>query len=431
MRILLLLSESWNDRAFPNNNMTNWFQDFPDAEIWTISGSGMLPDNTCCEHYFLISENDMLRSMLSEKKAGRYYRLTTGQLSVPSPETDISNNKKIKRLFAGETARLCRDFVWRFGHYDMAAMEQFICECSPDIVFSQRRGSVKMCRLESIVTSLTNAPIIAYTGDDEYSLHQFSLSPLFWIRRFWVRAWLRRTIPNYKLFYSQSVRQMEEFEETFHVPTKFLVKCGNFYKEKIHCGVNQPLQIVYAGKLYCNRWKTLAMLADVIRQVNQEAGQVKIQLNIYTGDSVTQRQNRHLNDGTHSIIHGSVPGSKLPEIFLDCDIVLHVESFDLKNRLATQDSFSTKVMDCLSSGCAVMAICWEGHAAYQYLKKQDAAITASNMEEIQKQIQRLAIDSSVVCEYAMKAYQCGEKHHQRGMIQKMMREDFNKVINRC
>ncbi len=37
MKILLLLSESWNDKTAPNNNMTNWFKDFSDVEIWTIS----------------------------------------------------------------------------------------------------------------------------------------------------------------------------------------------------------------------------------------------------------------------------------------------------------------------------------------------------------------------------------------------------------
>ena len=45
MKILLLLSESWNDITAPNNNMTNWFQNFPNVEIWTISGSARTPDN--------------------------------------------------------------------------------------------------------------------------------------------------------------------------------------------------------------------------------------------------------------------------------------------------------------------------------------------------------------------------------------------------
>lgn len=430
MRILLLLSESWNDRTSPNNNMTNWFQNFPNVEIWTISGSSQLPENQCCVNYFLVSENAMIKSIFDVRKAGSRYCLSENREKEFSfcTSIDISQNKKIKKIFSGELARLARDIVWRFGKYDLDGLKKFIEECNPDIVFSQRRGSIKMCRLEKTVGLFTNAPIIVYTGDDEYSLNQFSLSPIFWLRRFWVRSWLKKTIPTYKLFYSQSERQMKEFSLEFNVPTKFLVKCGEFNEEKIHTQVGKPIQLVYAGKLYCNRWKTLGMIADAIKEVNDAMGEVRFQLNIYTGDLVTRIQNRKLNDGLHSIIHGKVPASWLTTIFKKADIVLHVESFDLRNRLLTQDSFSTKVMDCLASGCAVMAVCWEGHAAYQYLKEKDAAITASSKVEVADKLKLLSDNPMLMVEYAKKAYECGKKNHQREQIQEMLLKDFETII---
>lgn len=432
MKILLLLSESWNDITAPNNNMTNWFQDFPNIEIWTISGSSQMPNNQCCSHYFMISENSMIKSLITKEKAGKHFFLEKEILSeTKSTSCDISDNKKIKHIFAGEPARLLRDFVWRYGRYNMDELKMFIQTFNPDIIFSQRRGSIKMCRLEYTVSQFTDAPIVAYTGDDEYSLHQVSFSPFFWIRRFWTRAWLKKMIPQYKLFYSQSDRQMQEFQKEFGVRTKFLVKCGLFDANKVHKNVHKPIQIVYAGKLYCNRWKTLKLLADAIGKVNLEYNRTQIQLNIYTADEVTDIQNRLLNDGVHSIIHGRVSASVLPEIYEKSDIVLHIESFDKKNRLLTQDSFSTKVMDCLASGCAVMAICWEGHAAFQYLKKFDAAITASSEEEIYLNVKNLVSNNGVICEYAKKAYVCGKNNHQKSDIQKMLFDDFKKVIEEC
>lgn len=429
MRILLLLSESWNDKVFPNNNMTNWFLNFPNVEIWTISGSSQLPENQCCDNYFLIGENAMIKSIFGKGRAGRRYNINKTKTNASeNSKSEISGNRKIKNIFACESARLVRDFVWRNGKYDMEGLKKFVQECNPEIIFSQRRGSVKMCRLESVVNSLSNAPLVAYTGDDEYSLKQFSFSPIFWIRRFWVRSWLKKTVPLYRLFYSQSRRQMDEFTREFHVQTKFLVKCGQFDEHKIHTKVGSPIQLVYAGKLYCNRWKTLALVADAIREINKDLKREVFQLNIYTGDAVTKRQNKKLNDGAHSIIHGKVTPEDLVRIYQDADIVLHVEGFDLKNRLLTQDSFSTKVMDCMGSGCAVMAVCWEGHAAYQYLKEQDAAITASSKEEIFERLSEIIQDSRIILQYAKKAYDCGAKHHQRKQIQQMIENDFNKVI---
>lgn len=422
LKILVLLSESWNDFTAPNNNMTNWFTGFEDVELATVSGSGTLPHNDCCKHYFTLSERAMMKSVLSRKKVGSVYHYE----DFPKQERRPQGGKKPFKLFQ-ETARLCRDFVWRFGRYDLEKLTQFIQEFNPDVVFSQRKGSVKMCRMEKIVSKITAAPMVAYTGDDEYSLRQFSLSPIFWLRRFWVRRWLKRNIPTYRLLYSQSARQMAEFQKKFGVETKFLVKCGAFDKARIHTQTNAPLQLVYAGKLYCNRWKSLALVADGIRAINSEAGETKLQLNIYTKDAVTKKQNKLLNDGKNSILRGAVAAEKLPEIYKQADVVMHVESFDLKNKLLTQDSFSTKVMDCLASGCATMAVCWQQHAAGVYLKGEDAALVANDRAEVNGILKKLADEPQTVLEYAQKAYACGVEKHERTHIQQQLREDFERV----
>lgn len=430
MRVLLLLSESWNDKLYPNNNMTNWFSGFENLEIWTISGSSQIPQNQCCKDYFLIGENEMIRSLAKGERAGKRFTLNASTIDARPIEIELSRRKNLKKYLSGETARLVRDIVWRYGKYDLNELDKFIKDCNPDIVFSQRRGSVKMCRLESIVSSMTSAPMIAYSGDDEYSLHQFSLSPVYWFRRFWARAWLKKVVPTYALLYSQSERQMREYEQQLHVRTKFLVKCGDFLPEKIHKSVNEPIRIVYAGKLYCNRWKTLKMIANQIRCINGQEKSHVFQLNIYTADPISEKQNAVLNDGYHSVICGAVSPRELLDIYKNTDIVLHVESFDLKNRLLTQDSFSTKVMDCLSSGCAVMAVCWEKHAAYQYLKEKDAAITASSQTEIFDRLRGVTQDKEIILQYAHKAFACGSQHHQRQVIQNMLMEDFERIAGK-
>ena len=221
---------------------------------------------------------------------------------------------------------------------------------------------------------------------------------------------------------------MREFEKKFKVPTKFLVKCGSFDEEKIHRTVNSPIQLVYAGKLYCNRWKTLAMMADAVKIINEQTGNKKIVLNIYTRDAVTKKQDKLLNDGINSIIHGGVSAEELTRVYHRSDVALHIEGFDLKNRLLTKDSFSTKVMDCLSSGCAVLAVCADIHAAGQYLRAQDAAMVASSAKEISEILERISDDPRTVTKYAEKAYLCGVKNHERKNIQAMLRADLESAL---
>ena len=431
MRLLLILSESWNDRTRPNNNMTNWFTGFPGLEIWTISGSGIRPENRCCSHHFLFHENKMLKSLFTCKPVGEHVILNQSDISsVRSNEgVELSSNRTLKKYLASDPIRLCQDFVWRFGKYNLPALRGFVQECNPDLVFSIRTATIKTCRLETIVSSMTSAPMVVYTGDDEYSLQQFFLSPFSWIRRLWTRSWLKKTIPLYRVIFSQSERQMAEFRRDFGSQTEFLVKCGEFSKEKIHRTVGKPIQLIFAGKLYCNRWKTLGMVAKAIRAINAEAHELLLQLNIYTGDVITWRQDRLLNDGVHSIIHGSVTPKKLEEVYQNGDIAMHVESFDLRNRLLTKDSFSTKVIDLLASGCAVMAVCWEKHAAGQYLRAKDAAMVVNSQNEILAILRRISRQPDLILEYAQKAYQCGMANHQRHIVQKQLMDCFQRVIN--
>lgn len=430
IKVLLLLSESWNDKIYPNNNLTNWFADFENIEIRTISGSSILPDNQCCKEYFLISETDMIKSFFSSVKAGKKYTLTYKETKEKN-HIDKSENKYVKQKFSGEIARLFRDIVWRYGKYNLEELNNFICEFNPDIVFSQRMGSVKMCRLEKTVMSVTDSPFVMYSGDDEFSLQQLSFSLIYWIRRFWTRNWLKKTVPYCKLFYSMSKRQMEEYKNKFNVKTKFLVKCGIFNEQKVHKKVFTPIRIIYAGKLYCNRWKTLKLIADSIKKINEENKKILIQLNIYTGDKITQRQNKFLNDNKNSFIHDKVSANKLTELYNFSDIVLHVESFDMKNKLLTKDSFSTKVIDCMSSGCAIMAVCWEKQSAFKYLAENDITLTASSEKEINILLNKIINKPDMISEYSKKVFEFGKIHHNKLKIQTDIYNDFTEIINKC
>lgn len=430
IRVLLLLDESWNDDLYPNNNMTNWFGGFEHIRLFTVSGSSTYPKNDCCDDYFLIGENEMIKSLFGGKKVGHEYRLDKDTAAKePAFRVDVGENAGIKRIFSCETARLCQDLVWRFGRYDTEKLKDFLGKVKPDVIFSQRRANVKMCRLESTVLKYCDAPMLVYTGDDDYSLRQFSLSPVFWLRRFWVRKWIKKMMKQYRLVYSQSKSQMEEFEKAFGVDTEFLVKCGEFTEDKVHKTVHSPIHLVYAGKLYCNRWRTLKKTADEIAKINHESGNAGFVLDIYTRDRISKKQNRALNDGVNSVIHGAAAPEELAAIYQNSDIALHVEGLDLRNRLLTRHSFSTKVMDCLGSGCALMIFSWKEHSAYRVFSESGAAFTVDSGQRLYEVLSEIRRDSAVITDYANRAFVYGIENHNKKMIQKMLYEDFRKAVN--
>ena len=428
MKILLLISETWNDTTHPNNNMTNWFRDFPEAEIYTVSGGPGLPENSCCKNYFQVSDKMMAKSLLFGKRAGRVLRYE----DYPHPESQEMGKEEViyknRKKLSFPLMRLIRSLIWRFGRYNERELERFIKDFNPDVVFSQRMGSVKMCRMEKIVSKYTNAPIIAYTGDDEYSLRQISFFPSHWIHRFWTRAWISKMAKkHYRLYYMMSKRQMAEYKEVFGVETDFLVKCGEFSEDAVHTSVGKPIRIVYGGKLYCNRWKTLGMIAKELRSLN--ANGIKATLETYTGDPINKKIKRALDDGKSTFLMGRVSAVELKKIYDESDIILHVEGFDLNNRNLTRHSFSTKVMDCLSSGAATMAVAHESHAALDYLRSNDIAICATSEEELRERLLEIVNNPGVISYYARRAIKFGKETHSREKIQKKLLDDMRRVVS--
>lgn len=423
MRILVLSDEVWNDQINGNNITSNWFEGM-DAEFANIYASPGTPYNQCCTKYFQITDMMMLKSITGKKKAGRKL-VFFGNLNETNGEKAPKGLYKFLKRISGSWLRMTRDLLWSIGEYDTEAMKSFLNEFQPDVIFSERRATCKMLRLERIVQDLCHVPMFAFTGDDEYSLKRLSFSPLFWINRFEVRRQLRQNVKKYEIYYTLSQEQKEYYEKIFGCCCKLLHKCGEHTETCQPRNAHNPIKLIYAGKLYCNRWRILARVAEILRDINTD--EVKMMLEIYTKDPVTAKQNRLLNDGRNSVIKGAVSQDELNRLYQHADIALHVESDDIKYRLMTRFSFSTKIVDCLFSGCAVLAYCWDQHSGYTYLKREDAGICVASENELKKALRGFCDKPELICDYAQKAYRCAERNHLRKNTQAMLLMDFSAV----
>ncbi len=223
-----------------------------------------------------------------------------------------------------------------------------------------------------------------------------------------------------------SEEQAKDYYSNYKIPTSTLFKSGNFESQPAVKLVNNPIKLVYAGRLYCNRWKTLAAIGNALKTIN--ANGTKITLDIYTQEDVTSKQLKALSPNNYLRLNKAVTSSELQEIYRNADIALHVESFDKKYRYATRVSFSTKIIDLMASTCAIMAICWDKHAGFQYLKKHDAAFCVSNYDEIKITLQKIVENSDLITEFSRKAWSCGTENHTAKIIHKDIYTVFEKTI---
>lgn len=424
MRILIIADEVWDDQQNGNNVLTNWFSGF-DAEFAEIYCNPGAPNNNCCLRYLQLTDAMMVKSMFGPR-AGRAFLFQTGRTFCEA-QAKPERFYRFMKAITTSSIHVIRDLIWLYGRYDMQAMSKFIQDFSPDIVFCPRLASPKLLRLERTVAKITSAPIIAFTGDDEVSTQQINYSPIYWVRRYLFRRAFKKTAKIYSYYFMHSQEHAQSYQQQYGIQTGILFKCGNFEGELPKKTPGKPLKLIYAGRLYCNRWKTLKAIGDALKEINADGE--KMILEVYTPARLSNRQSAALSINRHIYVKGNVSPSQLTEIYQNADIALHVESFDKRNMYATRFSFSTKIIDCMASSCAVMAICWDQQTGFQYLHNNDAAFCISSCDQILPMLRKICDCPELINEYAQKAWHCGQQHHSRAKIQNLLKKTFKDRIH--
>ncbi len=421
MRILIISAEVWRANTNGGNVLSNLFEgmtaDF--AQIYCNPG---LPDNRVCKTYFQMTDLMMIRNLLKRVPVGKRFHLDTYNDATEDIELVNAGYFQLLKRFRWQGLYLIRELLWFFAHWDNEQLKKFVLEFKPDIVFAPCYGSHYMLRLTRHIHKLTDVKFVSYISDDIYSLKQFSISPLFWLNRLILRKSLRKTFSVYSLVYTMTLEQLNEISLSLGADMKILRKGEMFDGVSRKAAVNSPIKITYAGSIYGGRFSTLNRLGKSLLRINSEG--LKYVLNIYTQTTVTRKIRRCLHNGRDLFLNGQIDQEALKNIYALSDIALHVESFELKNKLLTRLSFSTKIVDCLASTCAVMAISWREQAGYKYLQKEDAAICIDSSNKIEPTLRKILDNSNVIIEYADKAWQCGKRNHQLEQIQAELYSDL-------
>lgn len=427
MRVLLLVAEAWREDSAGGNVLCNFFEGM-DAEFAQVYCDSLLPINSVCTRYFQISFLSMVKSFLLHKPVGRELETEIqnrqdAQIRAVK-ENDLFNFFRIFRLNIFVTLK---QMICAFSNWKTPALEKFVLDFCPDVIFAPCYASPFMLSMTRYMKDLTGKKVATFSGDDHYSLRQCSLSPFYWVSRLVIRRCLKKTFPYYDLYYSMSEDEIRELSPFVKALMKILRKGFAHAPERVWEKPFEPIRLVYAGGLYISRWKILARIGKTLKRINKK--QIKMQLQIYSGTPVSRRQRRLLHNGRDIFLHEPVSQKDLTEIYGQSHIALHVESLSLKNRYTTRLSFSTKITDCLKSGCAVMAVAWKEHTGLKYLKENNAAVCVEKIKDTEKALVTFLERPGLIAEYAGRAAALGQKNHNIHIIQKELFNDLKNLTD--
>ncbi len=421
MKILFISMSPIHKGVSIGNTFLNVLEGFPDAEFSSVYTKGGAPDARV-QNAFQISEKMLVKKLLHKTDtAGRRVEERGVQTDAhPDKLVTFARKKRYTVFFWGQA------LLWALPYWKSDALHAFLDECKPDILFTVLSDSVPLNRLICHIQAYLQKPLVIYAWDNNYTLKMGAVSPLYRLNRHISRIYMRATVKKAAQMYVISDVQKRDYEKAFGMPCKVLTKSADFSGDPpVKAAYNTPLQIVFTGNISTNRWKSLAMIARALQTVNRDG--VRAQLRIYTATPLTENMRAALDIDGSSFLMGAVPASEIPRIQSDADMLVHVEAFDSKNRLAVRQSFSTKLVDYFKAARPILAVGPREVASVAHLIRNDCALVAETVEEIETALEAVLADPGKLNDLSEKAYACGRAHHDKAVMQQMLEADLNRV----
>lgn len=424
MNILVITRSAWRNDNSTGNTMSNILSGFENDHIYSLCFRSEQPENDIIEGHFSISESQIIRHFMNKAEVGKIW-----DCKQSTPKDDLEKRMYVaakKHKIPGMA--LIRELIWDVAPYKNNNLRNYLDEIKPDIIFMATTDGCYMYKVLKYIKQYTNAKLVLFHSDDKYTLKQFIISPFFWIYRINLRKWVGRSIKSADINYVISDIQKDEYTKFFDKEFKILYK-GNVFDEMPETNSsNNILKLVFTGNINVGRYKSLAKIGQALKIINKD--EIKAQLDIYTQSVITKKMKKALDIPGCINLLGPVSSEEVKKIQENADILVHVESFDLKNKLIVHQSFSTKIVDYLHQAKCILAVGPKDVASMDYLIKNNAALTATNTDEIAQALQSVIDDKNVLSKYGRKAWECGKKNHQIDKIQSMLYNDFRELVDK-
>jgi len=402
-RILVISNNPFSNITNNGKTLASFFTEFPSENIYQLYFSSELPDNTHYKNYFKISDDDIIKSILKRNDiCGEIIDYKTLKQIKINQNNKNSFDTFIKSIKKYNILRIIREMLWLSKRWNTELLSQWVKEISPEIIFLCAGDSGFAYDITKYIQEISGAKLVVYITDD-YVLPRKTLSPFWWIRRNYILNKMKYTVQRSDLFITISQKMRVEYRKLFGKDSILAMNMTESMKDDTITVDNKTiLTLVYAGGLHYNRYKTLNLLAKLLKRYNHEfGGNRKAYLKIYSSQKLNRKMLKYLNIEGASEFCGKLNSKQLKETLNSCDILVHVESFDKKSIEATRLSISTKIPEYLSLGKPILAIGPEQIASMEFL--EDSAFCITDQHNIYFKLIRLLNDTKLHNELSKKA----------------------------
>lgn len=427
-RVLVSSVDVWNKKSGSDTfqNMLSGYDWDKIANVYIRNGK---PTSEVCNKYFLISENAVVKSVLKKNTVTGMKIQCEKEEQDRDIEKEYQKERKRYSFFSKHRWWLfiyIREVLWKFGKWQSKELDEFVMDFNPEVLFFPIESYIHFNRINEYLIKKTNAKAIGIIWDDNftYKVNPYNLG--FRIHRYFLKKSVMRLLKQCDKVFAICPKMQFELEKECGINADLLTKGAKITLQQVAGDkkIEWPLKMVYTGKLNYGRIQTVQLVADELENINQE--EVKIEFDIYSGTE--------LNDGEKALLNkngvffkGFVTQNKISGIQRKADILLVAEALKGKHKYDARLSFSTKIVDYLMQGKCIMAIGPDDIAPIAYLKENDAALVATDKNEIKKQLDNILEHDGIMSKYGEKAFDLALKKHDLIKIQEQLYNSFKLI----
>lgn len=415
LRILVLTNIEWSDENAFGNTMSNLLGEMPDADIACLYRRNAKPKNNVCNKYYKISYSSVVKNFFHPQKIGEYQENLTLSDNEEVDTVQKREGKLVSFIHKWKLTRLAyrmEDFLLKNKCWENEKFKKFILDFNPNFIIGFTSALLMDGLLvESILKLIPKCKYITFLTDDLFGSNKSKK----------VRENLKKQILLANKRYAITESLKKRYEEIYGVDFEILRK-GCSFETPVLKKNNQKIIITYAGNLLYGRANTLVRLAREIEEINKNSIH-NFYLKIYSSTLVSDLQKRELSIEGASEFCGAEPYEKIKMFLQESDLVLHVESFEKKQKEIVKYSFSTKITDCLQSGSVLLAIGPEGLASIEAAKNIPGSVVINDLTKLGKVL--LGVVNMDFYNEAMKTREYAKKHYGIKEIRAQLLETLN------
>ncbi len=367
MKILLIAAQPYR----PSGNarsVATYFSAFEPNEIVQVFSDARVPLKGFASSYFQITDKRLLKRRFKKQKDVIFSRQ---DLSETEGKDNVNRRPPFKRR--GGFYRLLRGAIWKKKFWDTEALETFVDDFGPDLVYVCWGPDFWQMDMAIHFASKRKLPVVVSIMDDCFA--HFGGKGLFtrkYERRFRETFGKLLSLNPKGIFISEKIREKYRLEFNLQGIAIPVASSRSLGSPEVTRFCQEPF--VYFGTLESGRGETLFAFSQAL----EKAGK-KEKVIVYSKD-YAEFEKRY--EGPNITWLPPVPYDQLPVLEEEAGALISCEGFSKKNIDAVRYSLSTKIGDCLRSGKVLLSIGPIGAGSVDFLREKEAALCCTSLGEM-------------------------------------------------